>query len=355
MLRTLTGTLLLLSLPALAQSTPLTADAIMARVAANQDKSESARALYLYTQHAHIASRKGKTIRCEETTDDRITPTPTGSNQQLLKLDGRLLQKHGYVTYTHLPAPKGEARPTSAEPVSPPPGPAKQDDVNITIDNDDTMDRDLVENLRKNLTATHSKDGISASLFPLTSKEQAVYTFTLLGREPRNGRDSFHIAFAPKDPDTFTWKGDAWIDATAFQPIVIRTSMARKLPLAIRMLLGTNVPGLGFTIIYAPQPSLQPTPQPTSQPTFQPTQDAASRPESELDAIAEEKPLRQIAAAPEPVWFPTSFGTEFRIHVLFFFTREIFFNAENRDFHLTHTSATIHDAPPPNAIHTPGP
>jgi hypothetical protein len=327
---------------------PLTADAIMARVAANQDTSETARTHYLYTQHAHIASRKGKTIHCEETTDTRITPSPNGSGQQLLKLDGRLLQKHGYITYTQLPPSKDDTKP-DAKPASPKPDPAhpnkpaattdKDDDVHITIDNDDTMDRDLVENLRQNLTATHSKDGISANLFPLTSKELPTYKFTLVGRELRNGRDSFHITFTPKDPDDVNWKGDAWIDATAFQPIVVRTTLSKKLPLAVRMLLGTNVPGLGFTIVYAPQPAAPPSsPTPT---------DVSSRPESALSADAAERPAAELAATTQTptVWFPTSFGTEFKIHVLFFFTREIVFNAENRDFHLTHTSATIHDAP----------
>ena len=325
--------LLLLTPPLLAQQpAPLTADAIMARVATNQDAAETERAHYIYVQHAHIASRKGKTIRCEETTDYRIAPSAIGSDRQLLKLDGRLLQKHGYLTYNQLPTPKDQpplktpSKPASPDNTQPPPPPRKttnieekDHDLDITIDNDDAMDRDLVENMRQNLTAQHSKDGISANLFPLTSKEQAAYTFTLLGREPRNGRDTFHIAFAPKDPDDFTWKGDAWIDATAFQPVVVRTAMSRKIPLAVRLLLGTNVPGLGFTIIYAPQ---------TAQPANQPD-----------------------PATPDPptaVWFPTSFGTEFKIHVLFFFTREIVFNADNRDFQKTHVTSTLQELPQPS-------
>jgi hypothetical protein len=290
-------------LPAYAQQPTPSADAIMARVATNQDAAETERAHYIYTQHAHIASRKGKTIRCEETTDYRVAPSAIGSDRQLLKLDGRLLQKHGYVTYTQLPTPeKSTTKPNNPD--------GKDDDVNLSI-GDDTMDRDLVENMRKNLTEAHtSKDGISANLFPLTSKEQAGYKFTLIGREPRNGRDTFHIAFAPKDPDDLTWKGDAWIDATAFQPVVVRTTLSRKIPLAIRMLLGTNVPGLGFTIIYAPQTAATDAAQPA-------------------------------------VWFPTSFGTEFKLHVLFFFSREIVFNADNRDFQRTHVTSTLQELPQP--------
>jgi hypothetical protein len=73
--------------------------------------------------------------------------------------------------------------------------------------------------------------------------------------------------------------------------------MSRKIPFAVRTLLGTNVPGLGFSIVYAPQP--------------------------------------------DGVWFPVNFGTEFRLRVLFFFSREITINAENRDFEKTHVDSKI--------------
>lgn len=98
LLRLLCCVLALSLLSASAQQPALTADQIMARVAANQDRSEAVRAHYVYVQHAHIVSRKGNTIRCEETTDTRITPTPTDSSQQLLTLQGRLLHKGSYIT-----------------------------------------------------------------------------------------------------------------------------------------------------------------------------------------------------------------------------------------------------------------
>ncbi len=267
-----------LTTPALAQQ-PTAVD-IMARVALNQDRSEAERARYIYVQHSHTASRKGKTVMCEEVTDYRVTPSDTGSTQQLLKLDGRLLQKHEYITYTTL-APKKE------EPVS---------------DHDDSldgMDRDLIENMRSNLTNDKSKDGIGAHLFPLTSKNQLDYEFHLLGREQRNGREVFHLNFRPRDKDDYSWKGDAYIDTTAYQPVLIRTTMARNIPFAVRTLLGTSLPGLGFTVAYAPQP--------------------------------------------DGVWFPTTFGTEFKIHFLFFFNREITLSADNRDFAKTHVSSQILD------------
>jgi hypothetical protein len=277
---------------------PPTAESIMARVAANQDRSEAARAHFVYVQHATVTSRKGRTVRCEEITDTRITPSPAGSHQQVLKLDGRVLHKGKYVAYDHQPDPQHSA------------DSKKEDDESLkAIEEDDDTDLSLVENMRSNLLSADSKDGINASLFPLTSKNQPEYTFKLLGREPRNGHDTFHIAFGPKDKSDFLWKGDAWIDTASFEPVMIRSMLSRRIPLAVRMLLGTNVPGLGFTAIYAPQPE--------------------SRPES--------KPQ----SPPGAVWFPVSFGSEFKIHVLFFFSRQMTIAAENRDFEKTHVTSTI--------------
>src|SRR5438045_631846 len=77
--------------PVRAQQSDLTAETIMARVAANQDRAETERTHYVYVQHARVVSRKGKTIMCEEITDSRVTPSDSGSHIELLKLDGRLL------------------------------------------------------------------------------------------------------------------------------------------------------------------------------------------------------------------------------------------------------------------------
>jgi hypothetical protein len=282
-----------LAFPVAAQQPPdaPTAQDIMSRVAANQDRTEAARLHYVYIQHARVRSLKGSNLRCEEITDTRITPTETGSDQQLLKLDGRLLHKGRYITYTTLPAPKNQTNTAKTD----------DKDTNVSIDNDSETDRDLVENMRSNLVNDKSKDGINNSLFPLTTKEQAGDAFELLGREHLNGHDVYHITFHPKDRSDFGWKGDAYIDTASFEPVLVRTAMARKVPLGVRVLLGTNVPGLGFSITYAPQP--------------------------------------------DGVWFPIAFGTEFKIHVLFFFSREIIIDAHNLDFEKTHVTSQIYPAP----------
>jgi hypothetical protein len=278
--------LLVICVPAGAQQ--LTASDIMARVAANQDRSEANRTHYVYVQHAHTLSRKGKTTRCEEVTDFRIIPTEKGSEQKLLTLDGRLLYKGKYLHYTQLPSDAGKPK-VAGEPA---------------VGDDDPMDLDVVENMRENLTANHSKDGIGAGLFPLTSKVQADYIYTLVGRGSMEGRDCYHITFVPRDKDDYGWKGDAWIDAKAFQPVLVHTTMARNIPFAVRTLLGTSVPGLGFTVTYEPEP----------------------------------------ADSPNAIWFPVTFGTEFKLHVLFFLNRTIVLDVRNRDFEQTHVHSTILDA-----------
>ena len=283
------------------------ADSVMARVGENQDRSEADRAHYVYVQHAKVVSRRGEKVICEEITNYRITPSNDGSHGELLDLEGRLLRKDTYATYHALLPDKAKAEAPS-KPDTPnnqkqdaQPDPPKQEDedhgsIRITID-DDSLDRDLVEDLRWDLIHDKSKDGVSAGLFPLTSKEQQDYVFRMVGRERLNGRDVFHLTFRPKQKNDIGWSGNAYIDATAFQPVLITTGMARKIPFAVRTLLGTNFPGLGFTVTYAPQA--------------------------------------------DGVWFPVTFSTEFKIHVLFFFHREIILDAQNRDFEKTHVSSRI--------------
>ena len=278
----------------------------MARVAANQDKAQAERSHYVYVQHAKMASRRGKTVMCEEITDYQLTPSTDGTDEQLLKVEGRFRRDKNYITYNAL-LPRGEDKPKD-------PDQNKDKDKNKDNDKNDkkdkkdkdptfdpnsneTIDRDIVENMRWNLIHDKSKDGVNAHLFPLTSKNQADYTFRTLGRERLNGRDVFHISFRPKKKDDFGWSGDAFIDTTAFQPVLVSTGMARKIPFAVRTLLGTNLPGLGFTVTYAPQP--------------------------------------------DGVWFPVTFSTEFKIHVLFFFHREIILDAQNRNFEKTHVTSRI--------------
>ncbi|MGC2478112.1 MAG: hypothetical protein WA485_27480 [Candidatus Sulfotelmatobacter sp.] len=238
----------------------LTADAIMAKVAANQDRSEALRKEFVYRQHIHILTHKpgGKMLR-EETADYDVTPMPDGTEKKLSKLTGRYLVKGKYETF--------EGEPVPAE---------------------DSLDGDLIKNFRDDLANDKSKDGLAKDLFPLTSEEQKDYQMELLGQETQDGRSVYHIGFKPKDKDEMTWAGEAYIDAVEFEPVRVFTKLSRRMPFMVRTMLGTDLPGIGFNVVYKRQ------------------QDG--------------------------VWFPSTFGTEFRIRALFFINREISVSLENSAF-----------------------
>ncbi len=281
----------------------------MARVAGNQDRAEAARTRLVYVQHARVQSRKGDAVMCEETTDTRVIPSATGQAQTLLAISGHVREGKRVIHYTAMPRAATASDRKNAQTEA-----AKGDDVNVNVGDKEIVldsdagnapvavndtDVDLVEGMRTHFTSDkNSKDGVRAGLFPLTSAQQKDMAFQLKGREMKNGRETYHVVFRPRDKNDYGWKGDAWIDTSAFEPAVVRTALSRSLPLGVRALLGTNLPGLGFTAVYAPQPG--------------------------------------------DVWFPSSFGTEFKIKVLFVFHRDIVVSVENRAFEQTHVNATAH-------------
>jgi hypothetical protein len=253
----------------------LTAEAIMARVAANQDHSETLRKQYLYRQHIHIVSKKpGAKLMREETTDYQVVPSPDGTKKVLQLLRGRYLHHRQYLDFTGAPAPDEES-----------------------------LDAGLIRDLRDDLAGADSKDGLGRDLFPLTSGQQEKYQFRLVGQEMQQGRSVYHVDFGPKDTKDIDWAGEAFIDAVDFQPVRVFTKLSRRIPFMVRTMLGTDLPGIGFDVHYTRQP--------------------------------------------DGVWFPVSFGTEFRLHVLFFLNRDISIALENSSFEHTHVNSRIEGTGPP--------
>ncbi|MDQ2777910.1 MAG: hypothetical protein M3Y57_23795 [Acidobacteriota bacterium] len=166
------------------------------------------------------------------------------------------------------------------------------------VPNSDTLDGGLTSSFRDGLTNGTSKDGIGKHLFPLTSDEQKDLKFELAGEETVSGRKAFHIRFAPKDKADFAWAGEAFIDKDEFQPIWVYTHLSRRIPFLVRDLLGTDVPGLGFNTRYA-----------------------------RID---------------KDVWFPVSFGTEFRLRAVFFINRTITVSIENKNFRRAVVDSQVH-------------
>jgi hypothetical protein len=242
----------------------LSAEAIMARVAANQDRSEALRKQYVYTQHIHILTHKpgGKLMR-EETADYNVVPTPDGTKKKLTLLTGRYWHKGRYEEFTGEPTPE-----------------------------EDSLDGDLINDLRDDLSDDEAKDGLARRWFPLTREEQNDYAFKLLGQEVQQGRGVYHISFQPKDKHEVPWAGEAYIDAADFEPVRVVTKLSERIPLMIRTLLGIDVPGIGFNVVYQRQP--------------------------------------------DGVWFPATLGTEFRIRAAFVINRQVSVSLENSAFEHTH-------------------
>jgi len=268
------------------QTEPLKADDIMARVAANQDRSEALRNEYVYKQHIHIVSHKPKSrIMREETADYDVVPLPDGPQKQLKLLTGRYWNKGKYVDFQGDPVP--EAGSTDADLIN---NLRKGEPLPGT-----STDANLIHSLHNYLSNDNSKDGLARALFPLTSEEQQDYEFKLLGQEAEAGRNVYHIAFTPKDNDKeeLTWTGEAFIDAAEFQPVRVFTKMSQRIPLLVRT-TWFDLPGLGFNVVY--------------------------------------KRLE------DGVWFPSSFGTEFRMHVgpMFFTNRDISISLKNSGFEHAH-------------------
>jgi hypothetical protein len=237
-----------------AVSTPLSAAEIMRRVAENQDREQAARNQFIYQQVIHRTARhkSGKLIK-EEFWTYTVTPSGKNTEKKLISVEGRYLKNGKYVPFEGEPVPDAGL-------------------LNLVFDDDDTSTR----------------DGLDADLFPLTSEKQKEYSFERTGERSINGRAAYQIQFHPIDAHNYGWTGEALIDEEEFQPVHVYTQLSRKLPVAVRTILGTDVHGLGLNI--------------------------------------------QYTRVDKDIWFPATYGTEFGVHALFFLNRTFTESAENTNF-----------------------
>jgi len=166
----------------------------------------------------------------------------------------------------------------------------------------DSLDGSLVHDFCVDFSNDQSKDGLGRDLFPLTSTEQKDYRFELAGQEMVHGRKVYRVNFRPRDKDELTWAGQALIDVEEFEPMRVYTKLSRKIPFFVRTMLGTDLPGLGFNVEY-----------------------------------------RRFD---EGIWFPVSFGTEFRLRAVFFINRDITVSLENSAFQRAKVDSKILDFQP---------
>ena len=170
------------------------------------------------------------------------------------------------------------------------------------VPGDGWVDSSIVQSFRDDFFNDKSKDGLGHDLFPLTSGEQKQYRFDLVGEDTVKGRRVYRVRFRPRDKGELAWAGEAMIDAEEFQPIRVYTKLSRRIPFFVRTLLGTDVPGVGFNVEY-----------------------------KRFD---------------EGVWFPVSFGTEFRLRAVFFVNRDITVALTNSAFQRAKVQSRILDFQP---------
>lgn len=226
-------------------------DTVMAQVGANQDRSETARKQYRCIQHIRIVTSKpGSRVMREETADYEFVPGATEASLRFLRLTGRYWHQGKYEDFNGEPVPAA-----------------------------DTWDADYIRDVRMCLTNEKSRCASTPPLFPLTSEEQKQYDFRLIGRETLRERDVYHVAFTPKNKSMLAWAGEAYIDATDLQPVRVFTNLSRRVPFAVRTVLGTDISGFGYNVEYKRQE--------------------------------------------DGTWLPTSYGTEYELHLFFHINRTV--------------------------------
>lgn len=244
----------------------LTASDIMKRVAENQDREQKARTQFVYEETVHRAMRRknGKLLR-EEYRTYTVIPGVKKTEKKLQSVKGRYWKKDKYVDFEGEPVPEGGL-------------------FNITADGDENGE-------------SHTKDGLDKELFPLTSEEQHKYAFEMSGERLVRGRSTYQIHFQPADSRDYGWTGEALIDREEFQPVSVYTQLSRRLPLGVRAVLGTDVPGLGFSV--------------------------------------------QYTRVDKDLWFPSTYGTEFGLRALFLLNRTFTESRENKNFRRTSVESQV--------------
>ncbi len=256
---------------------------IMRRVGCNQDRALQSRLGFVYDQKLFLQMRRanGKPARREKR-EYTVTPAAKGIDKKLTHFEGAYWT-HGRMVRYDKPGYEYKG-----------------------VD----IDGSLIDGMANDLTGDkNSRDGIGNGLFPLRTREQQGCLFKLLGREDYRGRPAYRIGFEPPhdspgdsgdsgdDGSCGAWKGEALIDAADFQPISVETKLAWKIPGMVKVLLGTNIEGLGFSVSYA--------------------------------------------RFGDGVWFPVSYGAEFHVRAVFFYARNMSVSLENKDFRQAKTETSI--------------
>src|SRR5204863_26390 len=187
----------------------------MARVAENQARSEQMRMAVVYRQNVLVRLQRynGKFTR-EEYSEFTVAPTPDGTKKTRTHFLGKYAA-HGKVIDYDQPGFQYKK-----------------------IDLDGPIAQGLADSMSNN---EKTKDGIARDLFPLTAEQQKHYRFHLEAAEEYRGSPVYRITFESRGgaEDDGSWVGEALIDRREYQPVLVTTHLAVRIPLLVRTMLGT--------------------------------------------------------------------------------------------------------------------
>jgi hypothetical protein len=239
---------------------------IMRRVAGNQDRAMAARAAWVFDQNVFVRlQRPGGKLAREENRKYVVVPTEKGARRKIVSVEGKILNGKKEITY----ASAGFR----------------------TKDSD--IDGAVVDSFAREVM-WRDRIGPMEFWFPLTTKLQAKYDFKLEGDEKYQGYDAYRISYREKGGD---WRGEALIERNEFQPILMTSEWASKVPLAVTIAFGISIKQVGAKIAY-----------------------------QRFD---------------KDIWFPVSGGGEMKIRVLFFYDRTIAFRSTDADFRKTDVQSSV--------------
>jgi hypothetical protein len=245
---------------------------LMRRVAENVEKPNPLRREFVYTQktHARLLRTNAKVAR-EERREYHVLPKEDGVEHKMVAFEGFYEKGKKLLPY---------------------------DDPEFRQKKLD-LDGELIEDFIDDHTADGgSRDGIKLEYFPIRTKDLEFYNFEFVAEQTIENRRAARIRFAPKSKNwQHLWEGETIIDLEDAFPLRIQTKMARKLPAAVRTLMGTNLKQFGFNVTF-------------------------TRLEKDL-------------------WFPKTFGTEFQIDLFFGYKRVVAMSMESSDFRRTNAASTI--------------
>lgn len=270
---------------------------ILLAVRTQQAQAREQRKHWVFDQEVFVRLLRGKNqLAREELRRYRVRPTASSQERDLLSLEGKV-------------AIKGKVYPYA-------------DPEYRTGDID--LDGEIAESFAKDLLFhKEGAEGPDDTMYPLSPRMMEQHQFAFHGEESYQGRTVYRFTFEPnkngKSELRGFWEGEVLVDRDALAPVLVVTHQARKIPLAVRTMLGTNVEQVGFKLEYA-----------------------------------------EMA---DGTWFPSRYSGEFRLRVLFGYARRIALSARNHNFVRARAESEIHydmdkpaeDAPAGEASNGPEP